>query len=359
MDRRDIDTEVAIIGGGPAGTAAAIACAQQGLRVWLFERATLTGDRVGEALHPGVEPVLRQLGVAASLPLVTGARHEGIWVDWGGRRRFEPYGHDADGPWRGFQVVRAAFDALLLDRARELGVAVMLPCAVTGLCREGGRVAGIDTASGPVRATVTIDATGRTGWLSRKLAIASIAPWPRLFARYGYRQGDCPTRDTAPSLVGRADGWQWTALVRPGVYQWLRVTQGIGRGAADEVPSELAMLAPLGPVRGADVTWRIGESVAGPGWFSVGDAAALLDPAASRGVLKALLSGLGAGHLIAATLRGRLAPDEAARTYDAWLRRWFAEDAARLATFYRELGVPGFDAVDGLSPAISQPGPSG
>ena len=145
MDRRYNDTDVAVIGGGPAGSAAAIACAQQGLRVRLFERDTLVGERVGEALHPGVEPVLRQLGVADALLSVTGARHAGIWVDWARTRCFQPYGHDADGPWRGFQVMRAAFDRLLIDRARALGVAVAQPCAVSGVLREDFRVAGVYT----------------------------------------------------------------------------------------------------------------------------------------------------------------------------------------------------------------------
>src|SRR5262249_51602234 len=64
-----IDTDVAVIGGGPGGSAAAITCAARGWRVHLFERATFAGadfagDRPGETLHPGVEPVLAQLGVA-------------------------------------------------------------------------------------------------------------------------------------------------------------------------------------------------------------------------------------------------------------------------------------------------------
>ena len=43
-------------------------------------------------------------------------------------------------------------------------------------------------------------------------------------------------------------------------------------------------------------TWRMAERMAGAGWFIVGDAAATLDPTSSHGVLKALLSGMTAGH---------------------------------------------------------------
>ena len=53
------------------------------------------------------------------------------------------------------------------------------------------------------------------------------------------------------------------------------------------------------------MTWRMADSAAGSGWYMVGDAAAILDPTSSRGVLKALMTGVMAGHLIAGVLHGR------------------------------------------------------
>src|SRR5277367_4267436 len=104
MDGRFFDADVAVIGGGPAGSAAAIGCASRGLRVVLLERERFTRERPGETLHPGIEPLMAQLGLADRLAGVTGARHAGIWIEWGGPRRFEPFGGDATGPWTGFQV---------------------------------------------------------------------------------------------------------------------------------------------------------------------------------------------------------------------------------------------------------------
>jgi flavin-dependent dehydrogenase len=86
------------------------------------------------------------------------------------------------------------------------------------------------------------------------------------------------------------------------------------------MPDELRGLTPLGPERGADVTWRMAERTAGRGWFLVGDAAATLDPTSSHGVLKALLSGLAAGHLIVASLTGKAPADEIATAYHDWVR---------------------------------------
>lgn len=335
MDARRIDTDVLIAGGGPAGAAAAITCAGHGMRVILCERDAAAGDRPGETLHPGIEPLLAQLGVADRLAAVTGARHSGIWIEWGGARRFEAFGADERGAWQGYQVWRADFDAMLLDRARELGVDVRRPCAATGVLDDGR----VRTTDGVVSAPVRVDATGRARWLGRALGVAAPPRSPRLVARYGYVEGECPPRDDAPALVADAEGWTWTARVKPRLYQWTRVGFDGERAAADWLPDEFRGMARRGPTRGADVTWRMAERVADAGWFMVGDAAAILDPTSSHGVLKALMSGMMAGHLITAVVRQGAPAREAASAYHAWLAGWFATDAARLGEFYRQLNV--------------------
>jgi flavin-dependent dehydrogenase len=342
MDDRHIAADVIVVGGGPAGSAAAIACATRGLRVLLFERDRFARERPGETLHPGVEPLFRQLGIADRLRDVVGARHPGIWIEWGGPRRFEPFGGDASGPWSGFQVWRSDFDALLLQRARELGVTIRQPCAVSAPVLRDGVVCGVMTAAGPVSAPMVIDATGRTRWLGRALTVASPIRSPRLIARYGYATGSCPARDDAPALVGDASGWTWTAMVRPQTYQWTRVCFDRAQPDPDWLPEELGGLTPLSRSRGADVTWRLAAQVARPGWFMVGDAAALLDPTSSRGVLKAIMSGMMAAHLAAPVIAGTVPAEAAAAAYGEWVAGWFALDVARLAQFYQGLGVAGF-----------------
>jgi flavin-dependent dehydrogenase len=342
MEPRQFDTDVIVVGGGPAGSAAAIACASRGLRVWLFERETFGGERPGEALHPGIEPLLAQLGVADRLDSVVGVRHEGIWIEWSRSRRFQSFGRDSEGRWRGFQVWRADFDTLLLQRARETGVEVFQPYAVTGILNGDDGASGVTTGAGPVTGRMIIDATGRADWLSRMLGIERRVRSPRLIARYGYADGYCPTHDLAPTLVGDRSGWLWTAMVRPGTYQWTRVVLDASAIGPDWMPEAFSGLVPHGRSRGADVTWRIASEVAGRNWFMVGDAAARLDPTSSHGVLKALMSGIAAGHLIAAVLSGTAPAAGAAAAYHDWVAGWFADDAVQLSKFYRELGVEAF-----------------
>jgi flavin-dependent dehydrogenase len=340
VDSRSIDADVIVVGGGPSGSATAIACAARGLRVALCERAASGRDRPGETVHPGIEPLLARLGVAQRLSDVVGARHKGVWIEWAGPRRFEPFGSDAGEAWQGFQVWRADFDAMLLERARALGVDVREGCAVLDALERDDAVCGVQTTAGPIAARMVVDATGVARWISRALHIASHRSSPQLIARYGYVRGSCPARDEAPLLVGDASGWTWSARVKADVYQWTEVRFGSPRGSG--LPDELRELAPLAPPRGADVTWRITEKAAGHGWFIVGDAAATLDPISSHGVLRALLSGMVAGHLIAAGLTGKAPAHEIARAYHDWIAGCFNTDAANLRAFYRKIGAAGF-----------------
>ncbi|MCP3754716.1 NAD(P)/FAD-dependent oxidoreductase [Streptomyces sp. TBY4] len=344
----DPAVDVLVAGGGPAGCAAAIVCAAGGLRTVLVERADGPRDRPGEALHPGVESVLARL-LPDGFASVVGARHEGIEVGWGGAPRFEPFGADADGPWRGFQVDRRRLDGLLLDRARNAGAEVRMSCRVLEPLVEGGivtgaRVRGPGPGTAVIRARTLIDATGSARAAGRVLGPARTdrARSPRLLIRYGYAVGACPVRDAAPAIVADHTGWTWTARVGAARYQWMRLDLVPEQRSRTWLPEEFSGLTPEGPARAADVTWRLCGAPAGPGWFVVGDAAARLDPSSSHGVLRALLSGWTAGSLTAAVTDGALDPHRAAATYRQWLHEGAERDIHHLAGTYARLGARGF-----------------
>lgn len=105
----------------------------------------------------------------------------------------------------------------------------------------------------------------------------------------------------------------------------------------DGPPASLAGLPRLGRIRRADVTWRHVPTSAGASWFLTGDAACVLDPATSRGVLRALMTGIAAARVASEVLSGLLSEEVAASGYRAWVAAWFASDAARLTALYTQL----------------------
>ena len=323
-----------------------------GLRTLLVERSPEPRDKVGEALHPGVEALLRELGVADRVSEVTGARFPGVEVGWGGPPQLQPFGGDAEGPWLGFQLDRRGFDARLLERARNQGAEVRRAVTLDRPLLDGEAVAGaVTTAGESLPARVVIDASGPAAWLSRRLGVGWMRRSPPLTVRYGYVRA---SGQAAPRLTGDTDGWTWTAQVAPDLRQWANLALP-GRAPRPEPPPECAGLPPVGPPRGADATWRIAERLAGPVWLLAGEAAASLDPASSKGVLRALPSGLFAGRT-AAAIRARGAPaDEGARAYDGWLRRGFETEVRALAPMYAQLGAAGFgDVAAPRRPALRQ-----
>ncbi len=363
------DFDVVVVGGGPGGCAAAIACAQAGLTVALIEQSAFPRPHPGETLHPGVEPILKQLGAWQAVQAAGFLRHAGHEVEWFAPRRFEAFGSEAGVKWLGFQAWRADFDRILRDRAISAGVQVMQPCRALrpiwtgdGKAVLGNRVSGVETDRGNLKAQYVIDASGLGGWLQRHCALEMPIQvkcfTPKLVVHYGYAKGECPKRDANPLMVADAEGWTWTARVRPHLYQWTRLNL-TGKSSRQQIhknwlPEEFANLQSVGAIKAADVTWRMAQKVAGLGFFIVGDAGAVLDPASSHGVLKAMMSGMMAAHLAAhvmgKAIESRVDPatkqnetrsaemrsDEAQciEVYQQWLESWFLHDTAQLQALY-------------------------
>jgi flavin-dependent dehydrogenase len=327
--------DVIIVGGGPAGCAAAIVCASAGFHSILIESAAVSENRKpGETLHPGVETLLKRLGAAEAIIEAGFPRHVGHWVEWDGPRRFEPFGSDDGGAWEGFQARRDLFDEILLNRAQNVGVEIWRPCKAMRPLVEFGRVVGVVTQTGTVEARAVIDASGRRRWLARHLKLPVARYSPRLVAAYGHAIGSLPERDVAPLLRAGERGWTWTAGIGSSQYAWVRLILGLGE-TWGTVPAEFSNLVPISGPRGADVTWSMVVAPAGPGYFLTGDSSAVLDPAASHGILKALMSGLYASELLVGILNGHLGSGPASRAYREVTTRWFQHDVQKLNSTYR------------------------
>jgi flavin-dependent dehydrogenase len=343
------NSDVLVVGGGPAGCATAIRCAQLGLKVVLIESKPFPRTHPGETLHPGVEPLLKQLGVLEPVLAAGFLRHKGNWVQWEAGNEFVPFGEDDSGAWLGFQAWRADFDAILLNRARGLGVEIIQPCHASSLVMDGCRVIGVETSQGSFRAAKIIDAAGDHHWLAQQLGLQIQYHSPRLIAYYGYVTGECPARDHAPAIAADSSGWTWTAKVRclggatpTQLYQWTRLLFVNEKIPKDWLPNEFQGLKIYQPMRAANVTWRIVSQPSGYGYFLVGDAAMVLDPTSSHGVLKAIMSGIWVSHAIASELLGNLTEQQAIDQYCLWIHNWFRHDVKNLSSLISKLPNPPF-----------------
>lgn len=154
-----------------------------------------------------------------------------------------------------------------------------------------------------------------------------------------------PTAEWDPHFGFDRSGWTWVARVGPRLSQWTRLEtmRGQSRPTHDRPrpPAAVAALPGVGRTRGTDVTWRCVSQPAGRGYFIAGDGAAVVDPASSDGVIRALMAGRLAGHFAAHILTGAVSEDTAATDYVAWVRDTFARRVALLDTLYSRM-FPGW-----------------
>ena len=328
------EVDIVVVGAGPAGAAAAIAAAQEGLRCIVLDAGSDLADQPGETLHPGAELLFRRLGVDDAIGAAAPIRHEGHWSDWSGRREFVRFGADENGAWRGFQIRRKHLRQILMRRVEEVGVPVRRGRATRPLLR-GSLVCGVETSEDTIGCRILIDASGGSLWSARTMHDPIEHRSPPLVAWYGWATSHLATRFAQPILTFDREGWCWIAQVGENVCAWTRLNFRSGGTARLQKPPLLDGFTEVGRERGADVTWRTVAAPARDGVFRVGDAAGVLDPASSHGVLRALMSGLAAARNAARVLRSAHCPPAEAAAYSRWLRGMLIRDANALRILYQ------------------------
>jgi flavin-dependent dehydrogenase len=322
-------TDILIIGAGPAGCAAAVSARQAGLETMLFEVRASAHNAPGETMHPGVEPILRKLGVWDDLTAAGFHRHRGIWRESGGSRTFMPYGSDSEGEWLGFQADRRILHSILRRAASEAGAVFQEATTPSDVILRSGRVNGVVCKGREIRARWVFDATGQRAWLARKLSLRADRPGPLLRARFGWKEGGDRCLEGQPLFRQRKGGWEWFAPLGDDRTAWVTLDRtpehGTERSTGDHPDRQAAT--------GLDMTWRLHPSCAGPGYFLLGDAAVLLDPASSNGVLRALMSGMLAADLVAQVLSGK-EEEAASQAYVDWIKALYKHHIDGLRDLY-------------------------
>lgn len=318
--------DVAVVGAGPAGAAAAVALRRRGASVVVLESRPGAAWRVGETLPPAARPLLHALGVLAELEADGHLPSHGNCSAWGTEALVATdfvFGPDGNG----WQLDRERFDARLAEAARRGGADIRYGSRLAGARRAAGRwelaVESADRCR-DIRASWLVDATGRRSAVARRLgARRDVAD--SLVCVYGMAAPSpgCnrPDVDARTLVEAVPTGWWYTALVPGGrrTVAWLTDADVIRRlpwrGTAWFALQvrETHHLGPLLARHGYEFVGSPKCSVAnssrtapwyGNGWLAVGDAAIAFDPLSSQGLINALYTGLRGADAVAEVLAG-------------------------------------------------------
>src|SRR6478672_11152074 len=149
--------DVAIIGGGPAGSTAATLLSRAGRRVVVLEREKFPRFHIGESLLPFSTRAFDRLGVREKLDRTFMPKHGGEIMAACGTKGVKFYFKDGFRSTRdrAYQVTRSEFDKLLLDHSRENGAEVREETEVTKVEFDRDRVTvEIKTAAGEKRSRI-------------------------------------------------------------------------------------------------------------------------------------------------------------------------------------------------------------
>jgi flavin-dependent dehydrogenase len=360
-------SKIAIAGAGPAGSSLAIRLAQKGFETVLIERERFPRQKLcGEFISPECLVHFQELGVLDPMLSAGGDR---IYET----RFFETRGRSITVPTRWFgggnfalSLSRAEMDHRLLERAREVGVEVLEGTAITGLECENGSIVKMKARSADrdelyLGADIFIDATGRARVLAKLAAKQDYgrSPMSTRPAIVGFKahmtNAELPKR--LCEIYSFAGGYAGLSNIEDGLANLcflIKAETARTTGDADEIVQRLVFRNERARqmLRNASATesW-LAVSVDGFGTkdpapaanlFTVGDAAAFIDPFTGSGMVMALESASVLANVLATNCG---TPETIAADYLLNYRKKFSKRLGICSVLRRTAFMPNFATV--------------
>lgn len=335
-----------VVGARCAGAPLAAMLAREGLHVCLIDKDRFPSDTPStHGIQPAGIQILERIGVLDTLfELAPPILHLRMVFD-DVATPVADVTTIAGGP--GLSVRRIVLDEILVNAAASAGAEVRTGTPVTGLVMDDGRVRGVRTTSGELRAPLVVGADGTRSTVAKMVGAREYNPTPngRVFM-WAYYEAD-PTR--GEMWIGKVGDHTYLSMPTDGGLTLIGVCPSIERRSEIRADREAVYEAGLrawpelharldgagrdGHIRTMANMHGFFRCAAGPGWALVGDAGHFKDPTPGQGISDALRqSEKLAGAIERALGGGHGKPDEVLREWwrwrdeDAWEMYWLAHD---------------------------------
>jgi 2-polyprenyl-6-methoxyphenol hydroxylase-like FAD-dependent oxidoreductase len=311
------DTDLVVVGGGPAGVMAGLLFARAGCKVCILEKhADFFRDFRGDTVHPSTMEILDQLGMLRRFlerphNRVDRAQLRLAGRDWtiGDLSQL-----DTPAPFIAMMPQWEFLDFLRMEGRAFPGFHLEMEASVDSCIEEGGKVVGAHLHDGrELRAPLTIAADGRASIVRQLLPVEDLgAPIDVFWFRIAKSENEKGAlRGNVESgrilvMIDRGDYWQCAFVIPKGAaeaYQ-ARGIDAIREEVAAAAPAELnvAELDELTDLHLLSVkldrltTWH------GAGLLAIGDAAHAMSPIGGIGINLAVQDAVAAANMLAAPL---------------------------------------------------------
>jgi len=306
--------DVAIIGGGPAGSTAATLLAKASRRVIVLEREKFPRFHIGESLLPYSTQAFDRLGVREKLDRTFLPKFGAEIVAACGTKGVKFYFKDGFRTRRdrAYQVTRSEFDKLLLEHSRDNGAEVREETEVKKIAFEADRIKiDIETSDGArsiIESRYLLDCSGRQTTLGNFFKLKKSYDHLQKFSVFAHYENVDRAEGidgTFIRMVRGLDRWFWMIPLTP-TRMSIGVVMDTTTYRAMKLPAEAALEKCIGeqpmvlermtraervsPVYSAgDYSYR-NARLFGDRWLLAGDAAGFIDPVFSSGVFLAIMS---------------------------------------------------------------------
>ncbi len=337
---RDNLYDVAIIGGGPAGSTAAALLAQAGRRVIVLEREKFPRFHIGESLLPSLSSIFDRLGMRDAMERTFMRKYGGEVVAGCGSREVRFYFKDGFRAQtdHAYQVSRAEFDELLLNNSRQKGAEVREETTVQTIEAKSDRVllelVGADGRSDRVEARYLLDCSGRQtvvgNFFQLKRAYEHLQKFS-IFAHYESVDRPEGIDGTLIRMVRGPDHWIWMipltatrmsvgVVMDTAAFRKLKLPPGeVLEKCIEEQPLVSGRMTRSERVTSifsaGDYSYR-NIRLQGDRWLLAGDAAGFIDPVFSSGVYLAMMSAEKAADALEAVLANPARRNKLFRSYE-------------------------------------------